>query len=179
MCTISGSYRRRLTCDRTLYKVTSNVIDLLYGSNIHCETSDSVFDVVARLFKMEHELAQWVGTLPASMSLRNSKEIPSDGHDADVLEQYRIIITLRYHNLRILIHRLVVGRFLDICGKVDRDEQELALLQQIGSNSVQICFKSSLEIISIVNTIVHSTGMRRGFLGAWWFSLYYSMTSII
>lgn len=124
---------------------------------------------------MEQQLAEWVRTLPANMSLRDSREIPSEGHDADLVERYRIIITLRYHNLRVLIHRLVVGRFLDICGKVERDEQELALLQQIGSNSVQICVKSSLEIISIVNTIVHSMGMRRGFLGAWWFSLYYSM----
>jgi len=63
--------------------------------------------------------------------------------------------------------------FLDVCGKTNRDEQELSLLQQIGFNSVQICMHSSLEIISIVNTIVHATGSRREWLGAWWFSLYY------
>jgi hypothetical protein len=128
---------------------------------------------------MENLLAQWVRTLPANMGLRNSREIPLEGHDAEILEQYKIILTLRYHNLRILVHRLVLVRFLDICGKVDRDEQDLTLLQQIGSNSIQICVQSSMEIISIVNTIVHSTGIRRGFLGAWWFSLYYSMPSAI
>jgi hypothetical protein len=155
------------------------VIDLLYGGNIGCETPVSAFEVVGRLFKLEEQLAQWVRTLPANMGLRNSQDIPSEGRDPELLERYRIILTLRYHNLRILVHRIVVVRFLDICGKVDRDEQELTLLQQIGSNSVQICVQSSLEIISIVNNIVHSIGMRRGFLGAWWFSLYYSMLSTI
>lgn len=155
------------------------MIDLLYGGNIGYETPGRVFDIVARIFKMEQHLAQWVQTLPANMSLRNSREIPSDGHDADLLERYRIILTIRYHNLRILAHRPIVVRFLDMCRKVECDEQELALLQQIGSSSVHICVKSSLEIVSIVNTIVHSTGMRRNFLGAWWFSLYYSMRSTI
>lgn len=125
---------------------------------------------------MEHQLVEWERALPKDMGLRNSRDIPSESGDANQLERYRVIITLRYHNLRILIHRLVVVKFLDACGRTDRDEQELALLQQIGLNSVQICVQSSLEIIAIVNLIVNSTGVRRGFLGAWWFSLYYSMS---
>jgi hypothetical protein len=151
-----------------------NVIDMLYSGNIGCDNPASFFDIVTRLFQMEHQLMGWERALPENMGLRNSGDFPFEGDDAD-LERYRVIITLRYHNLRILIHRLVVVRFLDIRGKVDPADQELALLQQIGSNSVQICMRSSLEIISIVHSIVHSTGMRRGLLGAWWFSLYYSM----
>ncbi|KAF2801274.1 uncharacterized protein BDZ99DRAFT_456469 [Mytilinidion resinicola] len=154
----------------TLYKVMWNVIDLLYGANIGCGASANVFEVMASLFKMEQQLMAWERSLPANMALRKSQEISSEEDDT---ERYRIILTLRYHNLRILIHRLVVVRFLDTCGKADRDEQELALLRQIGSNSVQICVHSSLEIISIVSTIVHSTGVRQVYLGAWWFSLYY------
>ncbi|KAF2501403.1 hypothetical protein BU16DRAFT_450555 [Lophium mytilinum] len=154
----------------TLYKVMWNVIDLLYAANIGCGSSTSVLDFMAYLFKMEQQLMEWERSLPANMALRKSQEILSEEDDT---ERYRIILTLRYHNLRILIHRLVVVRFLDTCGKADRDEQELALLRQIGLNSVQICAHSSLEIISIVSTIVHSTDVRHEYLGAWWFSLYY------
>jgi len=120
----------------------------------------------------------WERALPENMGLRNSGDFPFQGDDAD-LERYRVIITLRYHNIRILIHRLVVVRFLDTCGKFDPADQELALLQQIGSNSVQICVRSSLEIISIVHSIVHSSGVRRGLLGAWWFSLYYTFNAAL
>lgn len=147
-----------------------NAIDLLYGANLGSGPPASVFDVVAQLFKMERQLIAWERSLPPNMDLRQSQDIPLGDND---YERYRIILTLRYHNLRILIHRIVVVRFLDICGKPDRDENELAMLQQDGLNSVQTCVPSSLEIISIVNTVVHATGARREWLGAWWFSLYY------
>lgn len=147
-----------------------DAIELLYGANIGCESPVSLFEVVTRVFKLEHQLMEWERYQSATLSLRKSQEVPLQG---DENERYRIILTLRYHNLRILIHRLIVVRFIETCGKTDNDEQELALLQQIGSNSVQICVQSSSEIISIVHTIVHSTGARRNWLGAWWFSLYY------
>lgn len=155
-----------------------NVIDSLYGGNIGCESTASLFDIVGTLFQMEHHLAEWERALPRGVGLRKSEDIPFRMDDTYQLERYRVIITLRYHNLRILIHRLVVVKFLDACGRTDRDEQELVLLQQIGLNSVQICVKSSLEIITIVRLNVHSTGVQRGYLGAWWFSLYYSKSTV-
>lgn len=151
-----------------------NVVDQLYGANVGCGGPPTLFEVVSCLFKLEQQVMDWERALPASMALWKSQGIPSEEDDS---VKYRIILTLRYHNLHILIHRLVVVRFLDICGKFDRDEQELELLKQIGSNSLQICIRSSLEIISIVNMVVHLTGVCRGYLGAWWFSLYYGMSS--
>jgi hypothetical protein len=52
------------------------------------------------------------------------------------------------------------------------------LFQQIGFNSVQICMHAASEIINIVNQVVHSTGIQRKFLGACWFTLYYSSSDI-
>jgi hypothetical protein len=125
---------------------------------------------------MEHQLVEWERVLPKDLGLLNSRDMPFESNGECHIQRYRVIITLRYHNLRILIHRVVVVKFLHACGKTDRDDQEVALLRQIGLNSVRISVQSSLEIIAIVNLIVHSTGAQRGFLGAWWFSLYYSMS---
>ena len=152
-----------------------NVIDLLYGGNIGCDKPASVYDIVARLFKMELQLAEWERTLPPNLTIRLSSEIPSESQDPYLLERFRVILTLRYHNIRILIHRVILVRFLDLLGNLNNGNQDLAMLQQIGSNSVKNCVQSSMEIISIVNLVVHSTGIRRSFLGAWWFSLYYSV----
>ncbi len=151
-----------------------NVIDLSYGGNIGCDKPTSIFDTVARHFQMEQQLVEWERTLPLNLALRRSQDIPWEEDDGHLLERFRVILTLRYHNSRILLHRPILVKFLDISGKPDSGGQELILLQQIGSNSVQSCVQSSMEIISIVNSIVHSTGKRRGNLGAWWFSLYYS-----
>lgn len=130
------------------------------------------FDFVGPLFQMEHQLLEWERKVPVHLSLRRARDIPSE-EDADICERFRILLTLRYHNLRILIHRLVLVKFLDSAGSTTQDQNENVILQQIGSNSVQRCVESSMEIISIVTFLVHSE-MGKKFLGAWWFSLYYS-----
>jgi len=163
----------------TLYKVMWKVTDSLYGGNIGCEEQPNVFDTVARLFQMEHQLVEWKSKLPPQMELVQSEGILSANDDVSPSERYRIILTLRYHNLRILIHRLILVKFLDLSGKATADDQQLILLQQIGSNSVKICVQSATEIISIVNIVVHSTGARRTLLGAWWFSLYYTFNAAL
>lgn len=43
----------------------------------------------------------------------------------------------------------------------------------------RVCAHSSTEIISLISTIVNSTGERRTWLGAWWFSLYYTFNAAL
>jgi hypothetical protein len=148
-----------------------NVITLLYGGNVGCDGPDHILDTVSNLFKMEQQLVDWERGLPPSLFLRKSQDIPIDSRDLS--EKFRIILTLRHHNLRILLHRSILVRFLDIIGADDISSQEQALLQQIGSNSVDICVLSSIETIAIVSVIVKSGDSRSGMLGAWWFTLYY------
>jgi hypothetical protein len=154
------------------------VIDRIYGGNIGCDGQPSVFDAVTRVFEMEGLLVEWKNALPSNLELRQSKDLKT-GEDADPTDRFRTILTLRYQNLRILIHRIILVKFLDLAGTAVTDNQQLILLQQMGSNSVHICVQASTEIISIVNIIAKSTGVQRTFLGAWWFSLYYSMYFLI
>lgn len=162
-----------------------NVINLCYGGNIGCDRQMSVFDTVSRLFQMEQLLIEWKRQLPSSLTLRQSIDFlaVSSPHDPIIssLERFPVILTLRYHNLRVLLHRPVMVKFLDITGTtgVGLDTQELSLLQQIGSNSIQICVQSSMEIIGLVSTLVASTGLRRTWLGAWWFSFYYTYNAAL
>ena len=150
-----------------------NVIDSCYGGNMGCEESTTILDKVTRIFQMEKHLVEWTRSLPGYLGLRSSQDIPFEDETA-FLEKARVVITLRYQNLRVLLHRSVLVEYLDMVGKQDCDGQELVLLQQIGSNSLNICVNSAMEIILIISTIVSSDGPRRQFLGAWWFSLYYS-----
>lgn len=89
--------------------------------------------------------------------------------------KFRIIITLRYLNLRVLLHRPILVKFIAASRSQNRDPQDLKLLQQMGMNSMHICTESAMEIIGIVNRVVSEPGWRHSLLGAWWFSLYYSI----
>ena len=160
-----------------LYKILWNIINLFYGANIGCGPPLNVIDSVTHLFHVEQQLADWQRNLRPDISLRLSSDIPM--HDPSSLEKMRIIITLRHHNVRALLHRPILTMFLELAGKYEVDQQEIILLQQIGSNSVKICAQSTMEIVAIISTIVNSTGERRNWLGAWWFSLYYTFNAAL
>ena len=149
-----------------------NVISIMYGGNIGCDGHIPVLDTISHLFKLEQQLADWQRALPPQLFLRSIQDIPDDNSNPS--EKFRIVLTLRYHNLRILLHRSMLVRFLEIIAEGDTESQELVMLQQIGSNSLSICVQSSMDIIAIISTIIQSGDSRRGMLGAWWFTLYYS-----
>lgn len=145
---------------------------VLYDGNIGCSSPSSLLDTVSHLFKMEQQLVKWQQNLPPNLGLRNAQDFPTENPGAN--ERFRVILTLRYHNLRILLHRTMLVRFLNLIGGDNLCNQEAPLLQQVGINSVQICIQSSIEIISLVSNIVRFGDNERKMLGAWWFSLYYS-----
>jgi hypothetical protein len=68
-------------------------------------------------------------------------------------------------------------RFIDSCGRLQSDPQQLQLLQQLGLNSIQISMDSTMQIIDLIHDIVHHPDNQHKLLGAWWFSLYYSMST--
>jgi hypothetical protein len=163
-----------LTIGRTLYKIMWNVISILYGGNVGCDEALPVLDSVSQFFKLEQELTDWRRKLLPHLSLRRPQDIPLDNSDPN--EKFRIILTLRHHNLRILLHRSMLLRFLELVGQKQRRSQD-PVLSQVGSNSIHICTQLCMETITIVSSIVKSSDARRGMLGAWWFTLYYSKGS--
>ncbi|KAH8671767.1 fungal-specific transcription factor domain-containing protein [Tricladium varicosporioides] len=169
----------------TLYKIMWNVINLSYGSNVGFDTDITASDTVSRLFSIEQQLVDWERLLPPILGLREVDELNtiSDFIDTEtsLLKRFRTILALRYYNLRVLLHRPILVKFLNTIGKsvVNSDMQEVNLMQQIGSNSIQICVQSSMKIITIVSTIVSSNGPQRTYLGAWWFSLYYTFNAAL
>jgi len=162
-----------------------NVIASFYGGNIGFDNPSTAFDMMSRLFAIEQQLVEWENLLPPSLALRKVEELAaiSDVFDPTTfyVERFRIILTLRYHNLCVLMHRPILVKFLDIIGRdlLDTEIQEVNLMQQIGHNSIQKCVQASMDIITIVSTIVASNGYQRNLLGAWWFSLYYTFNAAL
>ncbi|KUJ16925.1 uncharacterized protein LY89DRAFT_707337 [Mollisia scopiformis] len=169
----------------TLYKIMWNVINELYGGNIGCGTPTTVLNTVSQLFSIEQQLGEWQLLLPPSLGLCNVNDLfqPPDLANSipSPIDRFQVILKLRYCNLRTLLHRPILVKFLDIIGKAspNSDAGEVNLLQQIGSNSIQICVQSSMDIVAIVRAMVTGSGAHRSRLGAWWFSLYYTFNAAL
>ncbi|OCT49144.1 hypothetical protein CLCR_04559 [Cladophialophora carrionii] len=172
----------------TLYKVLCTTIDTLYGQNLACSFQANAVDTVALVYKIENQLSEWQRALPAHMRLIATQDImpdrlPSAETSTDnAWRQLRLrfILTLRYTNVRILLHRPVLVKFLEGLNN-PVDNQDISLLQQIGTIHIQIAIRSAKEIICLVlNALQSASGRAKwGLLGAWWFSLYYTFNAAL
>lgn len=169
--------------NRKLYVVMYNVIDRCYGQNLGFEHAPTTVDVVSQVLEGEHQLEEWRLQLLPTLGLKISHKpfTPEDVErmdpDSVIPERFNIVLSLRYHNLRILLHRKFLEKFLDAYGVGDSGNHEKKLLQQVGINSVHNCVESAIMIISTVHTLASSTGWKRELLGAWNYSLYYSTSA--
>ncbi|KAM5343695.1 hypothetical protein ACJ41O_012232 [Fusarium nematophilum] len=160
----------------TLYSINAAVIENLYGSNIGSVEVPSVVDTASAIFQIEQQLATWQASLPASLKLVERDHLLTVGEDT-MAWKLRVILTLRYHNLRILSHRPILDRHLQMMDGTDHPRQESTTLQQIGQLSKVACLSSAQAVIGIVSTCTTIRGRDRPsvLLGAWWFTLYYTL----
>ena len=158
---------------RRLFNCIWNIIDSLYGGNLGCGEHASVFDITSRLLHIEQELLEWQRTLTPDMALVTCAELKRSQTETTLPLRYRVILTLRFNNIRILAYRPILVKFLDVIGGSEGDFQELGMLTQVGMDSVQTCVQSASTILEIVSYLVTAGDMRRTLLGAWWYTLYY------
>ncbi|KAJ5655508.1 hypothetical protein N7507_007458 [Penicillium longicatenatum] len=168
----------------TLYKNLWKVLDSLYGQNIGCEDPLSVSETVSHVFAIEQNLFSWERSLPNSLQLitkANLDEISQENVSGNqsFSWKFRVILTLRYLNLRVLLHRPVLVKFINASRAPDRDSEDLKLLQRIGMNSMAICTMSAMEIINIIFRIVSDPKWKQSLLGAYWYSLYYTFNAAL
>lgn len=161
----------------TLYRITQTVIDSLYGCNLG-ETpvagTASTANAASSTVQIEQQLLDWESSLTPPLKLVKVEEL-SQGGGPELPKRLRAILTLRYHNLRILAHRPILDRLLAVLGLSNKPDlrHDANMLWQFGARSKTICFQSAEAIIGIVDTATRSTGSQGELLGAWWFSLYF------
>ncbi|EED18875.1 C6 transcription factor, putative [Talaromyces stipitatus ATCC 10500] len=168
----------------TLYKQMGCIIDQLYAQNLGCGPPLSVGETVSRVLGIETQLHTWVLTLPDSLRLVTVAAIRDEIRQAGSQPQFfpfkfRVILTLRYLHVQILLHRPVLVKFLDTTGVSEIDTSEDRLLNDIGCSSMNRIIESARGIIDIVHELVSSPEWTRNLLGAWWYSLYYTFNAAL
>lgn len=148
------------------------IIDVLYECNIGYPEG-GVLPVASSILQIEHQLLEWQATLGPLSTLVTADELRNDD-DVSLEKRFRVILTLRYHNVRILAHRRMLDLYLASIERGQVYDAEDSMLKQVGQRSKSILFQSASELISIVNVLIHSHDSKKGLLGAWWFTLYYS-----
>ena len=148
----------------------------LYGHNLGCGGPPSEIVMMTQIVELEQELSDWQQSLPHPLFLRNSSNLPGEEHaDDQIMERFRLVLTLRYLNVQLLLHRPSLAASL---GKRPT-EGGLSGRSQRSVNQMQVTFNRTCvgvaeEIIEIVHGILTRPAMGRRLIGAWWFTMYYS-----
>ncbi|OAL32981.1 hypothetical protein AYO22_00066 [Fonsecaea multimorphosa] len=166
-----------------LYYILGDIISELYGGNVDVDTGLTVPTMLERTVVLEQKLAAWKHNLFPPLQRR-----PWDTLDPDtislsawdpVFDRLSVIITLRYLNTRILLHRPILSAFLRQRARVkvpgEPLEQEDQFFNDLGERSVKICQQAAMEIVEIV----HKTSKPPALLGAWWFTAYYTFNAAL
>lgn len=157
-----------------------NVIDVCYGQNLGFENSRTLVQVFTDVLEGDRQLEEWQHELLPKLGFKipNRPLLPSDIEnmrlDDLISQRFNVVLCLRYHNLRILLHRQFLEWFLKNFDHGNVSSSDRKVIQQTGGTSVQNCVESASMIIGTVHTIVSSNGWQKDLLGAWNYSLYYS-----
>lgn len=155
------------------------IIDTCYGQNLGLEDCLPVAEIISLTLKGETQLTEWKDQILPALNLRVC-DTPLCSQDLDKLEakdkiteRFNLVLSLRFHNLHILLHRPILEKLLDVHGG-PINGAETTMMHQVCISSIENCVDSAMIIISIVHTVVLSSGWRRDLLGAWNYSLFYS-----
>ncbi|CAG9988603.1 unnamed protein product [Clonostachys byssicola] len=159
----------------TLYQILGDIIASQYDQNIGTSTHTSLSCLLENTIRLEGQLLAWKRVLPDTLS-RRPWDVKSGDSGADaVFDKLSVILKLRYLNIRTLLHRPVLARYLEQLRVHGPDQNEMLWMQRFGQSYLEACIESASEII----TIAHNLSDTPSTLGAWWFSTYYTFNAAL
>jgi len=156
-----------------LYQVMGKSLVNQYGANL--ENADSRPDDIDSLKasgELRKSLQVWAASLPSHLRLC--------GPESSILchntpaNRFRVILTLRYHNLAILIHKpLLSATIRHLFRPENAAGGSPPYLIQLAMAEAHECIRASQLTIEIVHSIISADPSSKNNLGAWFFTLYY------
>ncbi|KIW72122.1 hypothetical protein PV04_00342 [Phialophora macrospora] len=168
-----------------LYRILGKVIEQQYSQNLALEASPELLDIVAPIPSIDNELREWEQDLPTDLKTISSRELQTmlsclvTNGPTLIAKRFKVHLTLRALNVRLLLHRPVLVKYLEASHCSNIPAADIAVLNRLGSHSIYMCFRTAVEIIDIVSTLVQERRAARRFLNAWWFTLYYITNPMI
>ena len=158
----------------TLHRLIGTTIARLYGQNLGVDATPQEADLIPRIFELERELNRWQSSISPELSIVLSTSVPLPiSHRDRIVARFRTMLTLRYHNLNILVHRPLLCKLLDSLAETSSGAPAPGSTSRLTMDSIDACLGSAEETINIVHGILTDPSLGGSVLGAWWFTLFY------
>ncbi|KAM0716681.1 hypothetical protein Q7P37_008126 [Cladosporium fusiforme] len=157
-----------------LYQVMSKSLAKQYSAESEQRNNDlDDLNTVQASVEFRNTLRKWAVNLPPYIGLCDSQSgVLTDNSRVNRL---RVILTLRYHNLSILVLR----PFLSVTiGNLFRKDNDVVshppYFVQLAMAEAEECIRSAETTIEIAYAVVTADSTSKNNLGAWYFTLYYA-----
>jgi hypothetical protein len=156
-----------------------NALERLYDQNLGLHTRFPMSESLNQISELRWELAQWQDNLPSGLQIINSQESLDDIPLTIGTTRLRVLLSLRFLGARILILRPVLSQFLDFSGMTALNEHQSEWLRNSGAVLLADLVRTCGDILQISKSILAGSRNDQNLLGAWWFSCYYSMRTLV
>lgn len=167
---ISGAF---LGVSFRLYQLMGRSLIRQYGANMGRD--DLRLDEAASLQacgEFRTALRTWASNLPTELRLceAESRMLKENSQ----INRLRVILTLRYHNVNILVHRpLLSATIRDLFLRKTGMNESPQYLAKLAMAEAHECIRSAESTIDIVHTVLSVDRTGKNNLGVWFFTLYY------
>ncbi|KAF5636860.1 transcriptional regulatory [Fusarium sp. NRRL 25303] len=159
-----------------MYQVMSKSLVIQYGANLDHDSEPDEMAHLKASGELRKQLRFWAANLPPHFQLCDV--------ESDVLLQntkanrLRVILTMRYHNLSILIHKpLLSATIRHLFRQDDTASEASSYLIQLAMAEAHECIRSAQLTIDIVHSVISVDATSKNNLGVWYFTLYYVFTA--
>lgn len=156
-----------------LYQVMSKSLVKQYSVTAAREGSDlENLNTLHASVEFRKTLRTWAANLPPYLSLCDSRsEILAQNSRVNRL---CVILTLRYHNLSILVHRPLLSATISHLFRKENDPiNHPSYFVQLAMAEAQECIQSAETTIDVSYAVITSDSTSKNNLGAWYYTLYY------
>lgn len=158
-----------------LYQIMGQSLAKQYGANVgrNVEETDEMAGFQA-LGELRRLLRNWVSNLPPHLQIcpLGAREI----FETSRANKLRVILTLKYYNINILIHRPLLSSTLQyLFGGHASASRSPPYHVQLAMGETQECVRAAELTIDMVHSILNADRTANNNLGVWFFTLYYGM----
>ncbi|KAK4560802.1 hypothetical protein LTR86_005382 [Recurvomyces mirabilis] len=159
-----------------MYVVLGRVIEQVYEANVGPLVDNvAVPKLLVDVLQADQELSAFAAALPPPLRIITSAELATvtDAVDAQA-HRFRLILTVRLLNVRLLLHRRVLSYVLSQ-SRNDTTGRDSFYPLSVAGGSLDLCVDAALETIAIIS----QTTQPNRLLPIWWWSAYFSFTAAL
>ncbi|OJJ71761.1 hypothetical protein ASPBRDRAFT_30156 [Aspergillus brasiliensis CBS 101740] len=124
-------------------------------------------------------LRRWASSLPSSLSLCDAGSVFHLGNENTMSNRMRVILTLRYHFVNILIHRpLLCATLRYLTVKESPPGRPLPYRIQLAVAEAHECILSAEKTIEIVHAVINAPNPSHTNLDVWFFTLFHAVEAL-